>query len=273
LKKGNALDTQHADLSYAPAFNRPWYRQRFYQRWMVGTVAVLLLIWVVRQFAIPIWQRFKYYQLQQRVASYSNPPSPMLLHFSATQPYAHVPGPVDQFYASFWNERPRVQLGRLAIPAPAGPATPVFCGVLKTASGQRRIVQVYAMPGQIKWSRMSIELGAVSCELQAPNWVLSGRRRKGGEDLNMASVLVALNPPFDVIVSGGGTKASDPSEADIGMVVNGRSKVFELHLVDWAASPRPGGVAFAIDFDRAWATHSERSWMSAAMEEQHPTGK
>jgi hypothetical protein len=273
FEKGNDLDTQHAEISYMPDSNRPWYRQRFYQRWMIGIAAVLLLIWVVVQFVIPISQRYQFYRFQQRVASCSNPPNPMALHFSATQPYAHVQGPVDQFYASFWNERPKVQLGRLTMPVPGGPATPVFCGALKTASGQQRIVQVYALPGQIKWSPMSIQLGAVSCELQPPNWVISGNRCKGGEDLYVASVLVALNPPFDVIVSSGAANPNDPSEADIGMIVNGRTKVFKLHLVDWTASPRPGGVAFGVDFDRTWAQSLERGWMSAAMEELPLTGK
>jgi hypothetical protein len=267
------LDTQHGELSYEPASTR-WYNRRRFHRWTISLAAVLLLIWVVVGFAIPIWQRYRFYQLQQRVATYSNPPNPMALHFSATQPYAHVPGPVDQFYASFWNERPKVQLGRMTIPAlPGAPTTPVFCGTLKTVSGQRRIVQVYATPGQAKWSPMSIELWAVSCELQGSSWVLSPSARKGGEDFNMASVTVALNPPYDVVVSSGTVNASDPSEADVSMIVNGRMEVFKLHVVDLPPTPRPGRVGFAVDFDQIWVQSHERGWMAAGMWEWPFTGK
>jgi hypothetical protein len=229
---------------------------------------------------IPIWHRYNYYRLQQRIANYWNPPNPAIVHFSATQPYAHVPGPIDQFYDSFWSERSKVYLGRLTIgPSPGGSVTPLFCGVLRTAGRQARIVQIYAGFGQpnVSFARTnspprSLALVAVLCELQPARWIASGSRRAGGEDINIASAMLAMNPAFNVSVSNG-TINSDPSEVDINILVNGKAVAFKLHVVDLPLPSRPGRVGFASDFSRYWLTADDHFGGSVGIWEWPFTGK
>jgi hypothetical protein len=233
---------------------------------MIAIATGLLLVWMVVRFAIPIGQRYRFYRLQERVANYSNPPNPAVLHFSATQPYARIPGPVDQFYDSFWTARPKTGLGRMTIgPSPGGPPTPVFCGTLKTPGGQTRIVQVYAAPGPVKASGItqtsggsSISLIAASCELQAPRWVVSGSGHQWQEDIDVGSILFKLNP----------------SEADVSITVNGSAELFKLHVVDLPPTQGQRRVGFALDFDRHWPPLLQHGWSSVGIWQQWPfTGK
>ena len=176
-------------------------------------------------------------------------PSKVLVRHSATQPYNHILGPADQFFAAFQTATnqawlPQAGWGVAAI------STPIFCGLRTTKGGSPQIVRVCsgAVAGN-GGSLSELYIGVMISKWRGPAWVLTGASGSPGDPAGIGFGLISvpiIRPASTVLVLSGSANPQDSSEVDIQVILNGQPSTIQFHVTEVPSSPE-AQVGVAVD--------------------------
>lgn len=238
-------DLEPTELLYQPATAVPWRRRRWTRRvirWGVVALAVVVLgLWVPG-----FYDRLQFLRTQRRAVT-----SPMILTGQMLLSTANTTQPAvstTTLDRQFWNAWRRTQ--------PSYPTqlsgTPLFFGRMATASGDDRLVAIYASliaPTVLREGELRIDTFAY--DLRGTAWAVWPRldKRKDMFSLmGLGRLTVRLRPNDQLAVSGIATDPADASHLRVPYVLNGRAGAIDAHLVDARSSANEPRVG--LDFDR-----------------------
>jgi len=228
------LSQPQIELSYDHA-KLPWHRRQRVQQWLILAAILIAAVWVINA-SRPIWPRLRYYHLQQQAATYLIGPSRVLVRHSATQPYNHIPGPADQFFAAFEMAANQARLPQAGWGG-AVLSTPIFCGLRTTKGGSPQIVRIYS--GVLSGNGGSLPdlfIDVIINKWRTTSWVFKGTSGPTGDPAALGlGIIVApiMRPATSVLVLGGSANPQDSSEVDIQVIFNGQPTTIQFHVTEY----------------------------------------